>query len=58
MYFMLRELLHAFEHGKLAVYSHACTHIYSKGYPVVVFLDPPSDDWPRGLLSNVTAISK
>lgn len=55
---MLRELLHAFEHGKLAVYSHACTHIYRKGYLVVVFLDPPSDDWPRGLLSNVTAISK
>lgn len=58
MYFMLRELLHTFEHGKSAVYTQACTHVYRKGYLVAVFLNPPSDDRLTGLLSNVTAISK
>lgn len=56
MYFMLRVLLHAFEHGKLTVYTH--THIYREGYLMVFFLNPPSDDRPTGLLSNVSAHSK
>lgn len=34
------------------------THTYIEGYLMAFFLNPPSDDRPTGLLSNVTANSK
>lgn len=46
--------------GCIYIRAHTHTRIYieREGYLMVFFLNPPSDDRPTGLLSNVTANSK
>lgn len=45
-------------HLNMANWLYTHTHIYREGYLMVFFLNPPSDDRPTGLLSNVSAHSK